>query len=50
VNTTVRLVAPRNTIMMAERIGERVRICFLGGPEADEACDPKTDMHRHARK
>jgi len=35
---------PRNSIMMAERIGERVRICFLGGPEADEACDPKTDL------
>lgn len=35
---------PRNSIMMAERIGERVRVCFLGGPEADEACDPKTDL------
>jgi hypothetical protein len=35
---------PHNNIMMAERIGERVRVCFLGGPEADEACDPKTDL------
>jgi len=35
---------PRNSIMMAERVGDRVRVCFLGGPEADEACDPKTDL------
>lgn len=35
---------PGNGIMIAERVGDRVRVCFLGGPEADEACDPKTDL------
>jgi len=33
-----------NNIMMSERVGDRVRVCFLGEPEADEACDPKVDL------
>jgi hypothetical protein len=35
---------PGNKIMMNERVGDRVRVCFLGAPKADEACDPKTDL------
>jgi hypothetical protein len=35
---------PGNNIMMTERVGDRVRVCFLGTPHADEACDPKTDL------
>jgi hypothetical protein len=32
-----------NDIMMAERIGDRVRVCFLRAPKAEGDCDPKTD-------
>ncbi len=32
-----------NSIMMGEGIGDHVRVCFLGGPEADRACNPETD-------
>jgi hypothetical protein len=35
---------PGNNIMMAERVGDRVRVCFLGGPRAEDGCDPKTDL------
>lgn len=35
---------PGNTVMIAERPGERVRVCFLGGPKPDEDCNPKTDL------
>jgi hypothetical protein len=35
---------PGNTVMMNEHPGDRVRVCFLGSPKADEACDPKTDL------
>jgi hypothetical protein len=35
---------PGNNIMMNERVGDRVRVCFLGGPKADRACDPNTDL------
>jgi hypothetical protein len=35
---------PGNNIMMKERVGDRVRVCFLGEPKADEACNPKTDL------
>jgi len=34
---------PGNTIMMGEKIGDRVRVCFLRAPKADADCDPKTD-------
>jgi hypothetical protein len=35
---------PSNEVMIAERPGDRVRVCFLGSPKADEACNPKTDL------
>ncbi|MFY9884731.1 MAG: hypothetical protein WAK15_08155 [Candidatus Cybelea sp.] len=33
-----------NGVMINERPGDRVRVCFLGGPTPDEACNPKTDL------
>jgi hypothetical protein len=35
---------PGNSIMIDERPGDRVRVCFLGAPKAGEGCDPKTDL------
>jgi hypothetical protein len=35
---------PGNSIMIDEHPGDRVRVCFLGEPKPDEACDPKTDL------
>ncbi|MGA8534640.1 MAG: hypothetical protein WB615_11070 [Candidatus Tumulicola sp.] len=35
---------PGNSVMIHERPGDRVRVCFLGGPKPDEACDPKNDL------
>jgi hypothetical protein len=35
---------PGNEVMIAERSGDRVRVCFLGAPKADAACNPKTDL------
>ncbi|HEY1656242.1 MAG TPA: hypothetical protein VGF86_14145 [Candidatus Tumulicola sp.] len=35
---------PGNAVMIRERPGDRVRVCFLGGPKPDEACDPRTDL------
>lgn len=35
---------PGNDVMIAERPGDRVRVCFVGGPKPDEACDPKEDL------
>src|SRR5260370_11041865 len=32
-----------NNIMMNERKGERVRVCFLGGPSRSQYCDPSKD-------
>jgi hypothetical protein len=32
-----------NDIMMNERPGDRVRVCYLGGPWRDAACNPDTD-------
>jgi hypothetical protein len=32
-----------NNVMMNERAGNRVRVCFLGGPKADQYCHPSTD-------
>jgi hypothetical protein len=35
---------PGNSIMIAERPGDRVHVCFLGVPlERDVACNPKVD-------
>lgn len=33
-----------NSVMIEERPGDRVRVCFLGGPKPDEGCNPKTDL------
>jgi hypothetical protein len=33
-----------NDVMIHERAGDRVRVCFLGSPKPDAACDPKTDL------
>ena len=33
-----------NNVMIRERPGDRVRVCFLGGPKPDAGCDPKTDL------
>lgn len=35
---------PGNDVMIAERPGDRVRVCFLGAPKRDEACNPSTDL------
>jgi len=32
-----------NGVMMGERPGDRVKVCFLHGPEADEVCNPQKD-------
>jgi hypothetical protein len=34
---------PGNTIMMNERVGDRVRVCFVSAPKADAQCNPKVD-------
>ncbi len=33
-----------NNIMAAERRGDRVQVCFLGGPAPTEYCDPDKDI------
>jgi len=35
---------PGDAVMMNEHAGNRVRVCFLGGPHPDRACDPSTDF------
>lgn len=35
---------PGNGVMMQERPGDHVRVCFLGAPKPDAACNPKTDL------
>jgi hypothetical protein len=32
-----------NDVMMAERAGDRVQVCFLGGPAPSQFCDPDRD-------
>jgi hypothetical protein len=32
-----------NDVMTNERPGDRVRVCYLGGPWRDEACNPDVD-------
>jgi hypothetical protein len=32
-----------NTIMVAEHRGDRVQVCFLGGPAPDQYCNPDKD-------
>jgi hypothetical protein len=34
---------PGNTIMMTERVGDRVQLCFLGAPAPTVSCDPDSD-------
>jgi hypothetical protein len=34
---------PGNTIMMTERPGDRVQLCFLGAPAPTNFCDPDID-------
>jgi hypothetical protein len=32
-----------NDIMISEHPGDKVRVCYLGGPKPDAACNPDTD-------
>jgi hypothetical protein len=34
---------PGNDVMARERAGDRVQVCFLGGPKPSKFCDPKKD-------
>jgi hypothetical protein len=34
---------PGNSVMTAERPGDRVQLCFLGGPAPTKYCDPDQD-------
>lgn len=34
---------PGNNVMMRENIGDRVQVCYLGGPTRDQYCNPDTD-------
>ncbi len=34
---------PGNAVMIAERPGDRVQLCFLGGPAPTATCDPDRD-------
>jgi hypothetical protein len=34
---------PGNTVMMAEKKGDKVQVCFLGPPAPDRECDPDKD-------
>lgn len=34
---------PGNNVMIAERPGDRVQVCFLGWPKPTQSCDPDKD-------
>lgn len=35
--------AANNAVMQRERRGDRVQVCFLGGPQRSQYCNPDTD-------
>lgn len=35
--------SPGNAVMMAEKKGDKVQVCFLGPPAPTQYCDPDTD-------